>query len=197
LLADLRHDFVLAWRGGLTDLSLDDFRNRAEDMRANGASLLEADGFETLRQRHDFTVDMRYVGQSFTLSVTCDPETTDWDLLRAGFGRRHAETFGHSDAEHDVEMVNIRLVSYGLVDKPELKFSPERAVDLIVENRRVWFGDDWTDCPIYDRAAMPAGFGLTGPAIIEEAGGTSVVPPNWRVTVHSSGALDCCLPRGA
>ena len=197
LLADLRHDFVLAWGGGLNDLSLDDFRARAGELRDEGSRILAADGYEESRQRHEFTVDMRYVGQSFTLSVTCDPEFDGWETLRAGFGRRHAETFGHSDAEHDVEIVNIRLVSHGLVDKPELKFAPERGGDPIIERRRVWFGDGWTECPIYDRAALPAGFEMTGPAIIEEAGGTSVAPPNWRVTVHPSGALDCRLPPGA
>ncbi len=197
LLADLRHDFVLAWGGRLSDLSLDAFRARALDMRDNGARMLDSDGFDATRQRHEFTVDMRYVGQSFTLSVVCEPDTTDWDTLRAGFGRRHAETFGHSDAEHDVEMVNIRLVAHGLVDKPELKFAPERDGDPLIERRRVWFGDGWTDCPVFDRAAMAAGFELTGPAIIEEAGGTSIVPPDWRVTVHASGSLDCRLPQGA
>jgi len=35
---------------------------------------------------------------------------------------------------------------------------------------------------------------LEGPAIIEEPGGTSVVPPGWTVTVHASGALDCRNP---
>jgi N-methylhydantoinase A len=197
LLADLRHDSVLAWGGGLNDLSLDEFRARADELRAEGSRLLEADGYDAARQRHEFTFDMRYVGQSFTLSVTCDPDTATWDTLRAGFGERHAETFGHSDAEHDVEIVNIRLVSHGLVDKPELKFAPERDGDPIIERRKVWFNNGWTDCPIYDRAAMPAGFQMTGPAIIEEAGGTSIVPPDWRVTVHPSGALDCRLPQDA
>ena len=28
-------------------------------------------------------------------------------------------------------------------------------------------------------------------AIVEEAGGTSVVPPGWSVEVHPSGALVC------
>ena len=94
-------------------------------------------------------------------------------------------------------MVNIRLAAHGLVDKPELKFAPERDGDPLIERRRVWFGDGWTDCPVFDRAAMAAGFELTGPAIIEEAGGTSIVPPDWRVTVHASGSLDCRLPQGA
>ena len=85
-------------------------------------------------------------------------------------------------------------VSLGVVDKPALTFAPERAGDPLIERRPVWFDGDWRDCPVHDRAAMPGGFDFAGPAIVEEAGGTSVVPPGWTVSVHASGALDCRLP---
>ena len=113
--------------------------------------------------------------------------------MRAAFGARHERTFGHDDAASDAEIVNIRLVSRGLADKPTLAFSPEREGDPLIERRRVWFEDGWVDCPVHDRAAMRAGYALEGPAIVEEAGGTSVVPPRWRVRVHESGSLDCRL----
>ncbi len=42
-----------------------------------------------------------------------------------------------------------------------------------------------------DRTKMAAGEIFAGPMIIEEAGGTSVVPPGWKILVHASGSLDC------
>ena len=191
LLADLRRDFVLAWGGQLAELEMDEFRQRCRDLRGQAATLLEADGFAEDRHQHDFSLDMRYVGQSYTLSVGCDPETADWDALRAAFAERHEQTFGHADPDHDTEIVNIRLVSLGLVDKPTLSFQQAATGDPIVERRKVWFDQGWVDCPIYDRSRLGPGASFQGPAIIEEAGGTSIVPPNWSVTVHASGALDC------
>ena len=193
LLADLRRDFVRSWGGRLSGLAVADFRGEAALMRARAEALLEEDGFTRDRHAHAFSLDMRYAGQSYTLSVECDPETAAWRDVREAFGALHARTFGHDDTESDVEIVNIRLVSRGLIDKPVLAFRPERSGDPIIERRPVWFGGACVDCPIYDRAAMPVGFALEGPAIVEEAGGTSVVPPRWRVTVHGSGALDCRL----
>jgi N-methylhydantoinase A len=134
---------------------------------------------------------MRYIGQSYTLSVPCDPQTATWDGLRKAFGDRHAQTFGYADASNDAEIVNVRLVSLGIVDKPALAFAPEAEGDPLIEERPVWFGDGWVDCPVLDRAKMPEGYAFTGPAIVEEAGGTSVVPPGWTVTVLPSGTLDC------
>ncbi len=193
LLADMRRDFVRVWGGPLAGLSVDTFRCEAAAMRRDAAAMLVEDGFGPHRHAHEFSVDMRYVGQSYTLAVPCDPEAAVWSDLRAAFGTRHARTFGHDDAESDAEIVNIRLVSRGLADRPALAFSPEPTGDPLIERRPVWFGEDWTDCPVYDRAVLPAGFVLEGPAIVEEAGGTSVVPPLWRVAVHESGTLDCRL----
>ena len=196
LLADLRRDFVRVWGGRLSALDVAGFRSQAAEMRREAAALLEGDGFGPDRHTHDFSVDMRYVGQSYTLAVPCDPETAELAGLRREFGTRHARTFGHDDAASDAEIVNIRLVSRGLADRPALAFGPERDGDPLIERRPVWF-DGWVDCPVYDRAAMPAGHAFAGPAIVEEAGGTSVVPPGWRVTVHDSGSLDCRLsPEG-
>ncbi len=193
LLADLRRDFVRVWGGRLAELDIGDFRAQAGETRREAEALLIEDGFGPDRHAHDFSVDMRYVGQSYTLAVPCDPDTVELADLRAAFGASHAQTFGHDDTASDAEIVNIRLVSRGLADKPALSFEPERETDPLIERRRVWFEDAWADCPVYDRTAMPAGYVLDGPAIIEEAGGTSVVPPRWRVAVHESGSLDCRL----
>ena len=194
LLADLRRDFVRVWGGRLAALDIADFRGEADAMRRESKALLEGDGFAPDRHAHDFSVDMRYVGQSYTLAVPCDPETVNLAELRAAFGASHARTFGHDDTASDAEIVNIRLVSRGLADRPALAFGPEREGDPLLERRPVWFGEGWVDCPVYDRAAMPAGYALEGPAIVEEAGGTSVIPPRWRVEIHRSGSLDCRLP---
>ena len=193
LLADLRRDFVRVWGGRLAALDIGDFRAQAEAMRRDAGALLSDDGFAPDRHAHDFSVDMRYVGQSYTLGVPCDPATVELADLRAAFGARHERTFGHDDTASDAEIVNIRLVSRGLADKPALSYSPERGDDPLIERRPVWFDDGWVDCPVYDRASMPAGYALEGPAIVEEAGGTSVVPPGWQVAVHESGSLDCRL----
>ncbi len=191
LLADLRHDFVVAWGGPLDEIDIEDLRGKAGAMRDDATARLIADGFGEDRHEHTFTLDMRYVGQSFTLSIPCDPLSTSWDELREAFHNRHEQTFGRADRHSEVELVNVRLFSLGLIDKPALNFAPTETGASVIETRQVWFGDDWTDCPIMDRTRMGAGESFQGPMIIEEAGGTSVVPPGWTVNVHASGSLDC------
>jgi len=115
------------------------------------------------------------------------------DHIDQDFDARHRETFGYAAADNDIEIVNVRLVSLGLVDKPKLAFNPEGASDALLERRQVWFSG-WIECPIYRRDSMRAGHTFLGPAIVEEAGGTSVVPPGWSARIHEGGALVCAAP---
>ena len=191
LLADHRRDLVLAWGGRLGTLFVDDLKERVDAMRREAASLLKADGVAENRIEHAVSVDIRYSGQSFTLAVPWHDAYEEWTPLREAFDRRHGDTFGYVDTENDAEIVNVRLVTFGRIDKPHLEFQPEAGGDPKLETRPVWFDGAWTECPVFDRARMAQGFSFGGPAIVEEAGGTTVVPPSWRVTVHASGALDC------
>ncbi len=57
-------------------------------------------------------------------------------------------------------------------------------------SRQVWFEDAGRiDCAIYDRRALPGGERVPGPAIIEAADTTVVVPPGWRLTCDPRGFL--------
>ena len=190
MLADLRRDTVAAWGGRVSELPIDALRTRAGAMRDEGAASLEADGMPRERHRHEFTLDVRYVGQSFTLPIRWDPADADWTPLRAAFDVRHEETFGYGDPASDIEIVNVRLVSIGEVDKPVVDFAPTGSGDPVIERRPVWFGE-WCETPVVDRERLADGWRAEGPAIVEEAGGTTVAPPGWTVEVDPSGALMC------
>ena len=190
MLADLRHDTVAAWGGRVSELPLDTLRARAGAMREDGAAKLEADCMPRHRHRHEFTLDVRYVGQSFTLPIRWDPADADWTPLRTGFDTRHEETFGYADSANDIEIVNVRLVSIGEVDKPLVDFTPAGGGNPLIEHRPVWFGE-WIETPVIDRERLVAGWRIEGPAIVEEAGGTTVAPPGWTMEVDAGGALMC------
>ena len=188
MLADLRKDLVKAWGGRLGALSPDQLAAQAEALRLEGAKSLLRDGIPVDRHRHEVTLDMRYAGQSFTLGIPWSPDTPGFAPLRAAFDARHEETFGYVDRANDAEIVNIRLVSIGAVDKPRLDFSSEARRDPTGERRKIWFAG-WHDASIFHRRDLPAGFAFSGPAIVEEEGGTTVVPPGWSVRIDDGGAM--------
>ncbi len=191
MLADLRRDLVEAWGGRLSGMDLAELRARSEALRQRGEQILERDGIPKERHHHAFVFDLRYAGQSFTLPIPWHPHDPDLAPLRRAFDARHEETFGYADPDNDAEIVNLRLVSTGQVDKPALDLAPRGDGDPLVETRRVWFDGSWVDTPVLDRERLTPGSAFKGPAIVEEAGGTAVVPPGWQVRAHDSGALLC------
>jgi N-methylhydantoinase A len=195
MLADYRWDAVLVWGGRIRDLSIDELKRRAQLMKNESEQRLITDGIQPELQRHSFTLDMRYLGQSFTIPISWRSDSSDWTRVRAAFDARHRDTFGHAAPDKDVEIVNVRLSSVGVVEKPTVKFAAAHSEELHIETRPVWFSE-WIDCPVLNRNAMRSHYQFRGPAIVEELGGTSVIPPDWSVTVHESGVLHCTLVQG-
>jgi N-methylhydantoinase A len=53
----------------------------------------------------------------------------------------------------------------------------------------VYFGAWSQDTPVYDRASLPTGKAVEGPAVIEEFGSTTVVFPGQMVEADPHGIL--------
>jgi N-methylhydantoinase A len=53
----------------------------------------------------------------------------------------------------------------------------------------VWFGGVRHDCPVWERERLPARGELAGPAIVEEFGATTVIPPGWAGRLDEHGNI--------
>ena len=59
--------------------------------------------------------------------------------------------------------------------------------DPVKGSRKVYLGDGWGDCPIYDGEQLVAGCRIDGPAIIERVDTTIVIPSGKRGSVDHYG----------
>jgi N-methylhydantoinase A len=130
------------------------------------------------------SVDIRYVGQSYELTVpwhTSDPAEP--------FHREHQRVYGFSSSERPVEMVTLRVRAQWDVSKPKLasKRPRSRAVKQ-AKRRRVHVSGAWHNTPVYQRSSLPAGT-LQGPALVLDYGATTLIPPGWRFSIDSAGSL--------
>ena len=190
MLADVRHDTVTAFTARFSDLTWEALELQLAELRDSGFKQLDSDGTSAGDHRFEHSADIRYVGQAFTLQVPFEPSSSSLNALREAFDERHEETFGYRDIKNDVEVVNLRVTAVGVVEKLEQHDSPTDTTEVAVRTRKVRF-DDLVDCPVYDRSALTVEQTFEGPAVIEEAGGTTVVPPDWTVRVHPNGSLIC------
>jgi N-methylhydantoinase A len=93
-----------------------------------------------------------------------------------------------------VELVTLRVA--GTVETPPLS-DPVAGADgpTVVGERPVYFDDrGYLETPIVDREALAVGDEFEGPAIVEEPGCTSLLPPGATVVVSADGNLRVTLP---
>jgi N-methylhydantoinase A len=189
LASDIKHDDVRTRVGPLRE-QLDVLAALFEEMTTAARRQLELEGFAPTAQRFVRSLDLRYRGQAFELNVPI-PDAIVVESIEADFHRQHRATYGHASPDGAVELVNARLVAYGIVDKPAAE--PHRGhADSEARSgsrRPVWFGGAPCDCPVWEREQLAAGATVDGPAIVEEFGATTVVPPGWSGAVDAHGNL--------
>ena len=191
LAADIKHDDVRTRVGPLRE-RLAGLASLFAEMEGGARRQLEREGFAPEQQRLRRSLDLRYRGQAFELNIALDEAVPALAAVETAFHRQHRAAYGHSTPGAVIELVNARLAAYGLVSRPASPPYRSDATSLhaaLVEQRAVWFGGARHDAPVWERARLPAGAALRGPAIVEEFGATTVVPPGWRGGVDTHGHL--------
>jgi N-methylhydantoinase A len=125
------------------------------------------------------TVAMRYLGQWRSLSVAVDEGLESLDDVVARFHAEHQREFAYRREDAPVELYELGLQAVGVTPKPALaRHEPGGGLPEPLARRPVVFEEaDAVDTPVYDRAALPAGCRLEGPAVVQQLDSTIVVPP--------------------
>ena len=127
----------------------------------DGEAELAAAGFPPGRQRFAASLDMRYAGQSFELSVPVAIEVDSLAQIERAFSEVYAARYGEATGAM-IEIVSYRLAAWGLSDKPELPAIDRagRALDADAAasgTRAVVFGGSELQVTVFDRDRLPPG----------------------------------------
>lgn len=141
-------------------------------------------------------LDMRYVGQSYELTV----ELRETGFLQ-DFHNAHLQRFTYANETEPVEIVNLRLKAVGRTAKPQFTPQPVRGVDpkpALVGYKQVYFAsanDPLAVRPIpsalYERGRLAPGNIVVGPAVVFQLDATTVIPPGWAATADRWQNLVC------
>ena len=166
-------------------------------LESHGEEELDREGLKDVPVRHRRTAEMRYEGQAYELEVAIDDPFDESARQRAvdGFHKVHGLVYGHSNTARQVEIVNLRVVSYQAAEElPGEALSgdmPDNGDDVqpATARRAAFPVAGEVDAPVYHRLDLPAGAVVAGPAIIEQADTTIVVDRGQRVTIGDDGNL--------
>jgi N-methylhydantoinase A len=193
LTTDLKRDAARTVMRRLDSLPPDEAERVFRELESNGAAELEAEGVAAEAIEFVRQIDMRYVGQSYELTIPAPSPFTRESAapLLERFHAEHDRTYGFAAQEEPVECVSLRLTAVGRIAKPPLRRLEAGETPAPKERRRVYFAEagGYVDCPIYDRYSLPADASVRGPAVIEEFDSTTVLHLGYAVGVDSQGNL--------
>jgi N-methylhydantoinase A len=191
LMADERHDFTRTYFSVLDEVDFDALMGVYRETVAEAKELLR----NVAETSFQILLDLRYVGQEFTLSVPVTEAqlaSGDAKAIRESFDNLHEHRFAHHAPDEPVEMVNFRLVALGLRAHMKLPVMGDgKGEALPRSHRKVYFDDAHTpvDCPIYFRDDLRPGTKFDGPALIQEYASTTVMFAGDACTVLDTGEM--------
>ena len=109
----------------------------------------------------------------------------------AAFHAVHERVYGYARTQQPVEFVNFRAVHTYPLPRPALTPAARSIgslADARLGERRAYF-ESFVPTAIYERARLPLGARLAGPAIVEQSDTTTVIPPGVTALVDDAGNL--------
>ena len=183
------------------ELDRDRLEEEFHGMENGARAELRGEGLPVERMMARRFLDVRYVGQSFELTVDCPNLVQSsrggrpTDLHRTignSFYRAHMQRFGYADRSEAVEVVNLRLKLELAVEKPRAEpqpLGPADASGAVVGREAVVFPEGSLPSNLYERERLTPGNEIAGPALLLQLDSTIVVPPGWGGAVDPFGNL--------
>ncbi|PKB72316.1 MAG: hypothetical protein BZY87_00550 [SAR202 cluster bacterium Io17-Chloro-G6] len=176
-----------------------------DGMEALARTEMAGEGLSVDRMVARRFLDVRYVGQSFELTVDYPSQKTGSRSARARdaktdlakvigdrFYKAHLRRFGYADKTEPVEVVNLRLKLELAMDKPLVEPQSPGSADpapALIGESEVVFQQGAMNSPLYQREQLTCGNRLSGPALVIQMDATTVLPPGWGGVVDPFGNL--------
>jgi N-methylhydantoinase A len=197
LVADVRRDFVRTIHEPLRREAAPALMERIRDgfhaLADEGRRWLAGQGLDFEATHSLWSVDLRYLGQSFELMIpVTDNVVADagGDALRKTFHASYAQVYGYADEQAELEILNLRTTAIGVTRKPDLaRHVTEQAAASTPRERRIFLDGAARTARVLDRASLEPDVRLAGPVIVEQYDTTVLVPPGFTVTMDHSGNL--------
>lgn len=196
LMTDLRRDWLRTDIRRVQDLDLNKWNALWNEMEREALQWYREQGFaddQVVFVRH---ADMRYLGQEHTVKVpvpggNLTPDDVEEVVRR--FHAAHEKRYSFKLEHMATEIVNIHVVAFGRVQKPELAKLPPASGSVEEAKkgvRPVYFEEvGWVETALYERDRLGPGMMVEGPAIVEEPTTATVLYPDQMLHVDPYGNL--------
>ena len=193
--SDIKHEITQSYLQTIYDVDFEEINTKLNGIKKKLISILNSEEVSKENQIFEFSVDMRYRGQSdsLTLDITLPFQKKQLENVINRFHVMHNQNYSWFDKKLIVEIVNISVIGIGVVPRIELPVlsegSQKPSENAYKNSRKVNFDGDWIDTPVFTKTQLLMNNVLEGPCIIDQLDTTSVIPPEVKGIVDRLGYI--------
>jgi N-methylhydantoinase A len=195
LVADLRQDFVNTLNVALEAADMSQVKAILIEQRERGVAINAEEQSEIVETIVLYGADMQFRGQTHLIRVALPGPEVSRDAVQALFEAAYHARFQVRLPEIEAVLVNLTTSVIGrrpafpiaaLLDPTLRAFCVE---DAVVGERPLFADGHWQTAQVFDRARLPIGARLTGPAIVQQMDATTIIEPGAAASVDGIGNL--------
>ena len=184
LTSPMSFDFAFGYMRELNDVDWLYVNRRFRELKNQGQEQLKDAGIKK-DLTITFSVDMRYYGQRYEVSVPLSEPPFDGisvDKITGDFYAAYRGHYGRKIDDVPVEAVTWRVNVSGPRPKLNVKWpsgaGESKSADPKGQRNAIFAGLlEPVSCSVFERRQLPVGAKVSGPAIIEDTESTTIVPP--------------------
>ena len=198
VLAPARCDLSRAF---VTDLQAADVTRLgalAAALAAEAATRLDQAEAPPRGRRHAWSLNMKYAGQRYVINVPLRGVPSGPDAvatLRKAFEDSYRARYGRTVPGVAITIESLRLTATG-PDIGVRRAAVAVPAEAAAVGRPAWFAGAMVETEIRRRGGLAPGSRLAGPAIVEDAGSTVLVPPGATARIDEAGVIHIGLAEG-
>jgi N-methylhydantoinase A len=188
LLVDIQHDLSIMFLGRADAVAPADVEAEFQNLEKEAHERLRIEGVAPEDMQLLRHIDMRYVGQWRSMSISTSGQVTDLAPIVEQFHADHAREHNFRRDSAPVEVYRLNVTAIGTVPKPELpKHALNGTTPKPIATRPVSFQGEpeAVPTPVFDRSTLTAGTTINGPAVIEQLDSTTPIPPGATAVVDA------------
>jgi N-methylhydantoinase A/oxoprolinase/acetone carboxylase beta subunit len=166
--------------------SPEDLEKVFKEMKKQALEEMTGDGFAPEDILIERQLDLRYLGQSYELTVPFRSDPFHNYSYINDFHRQHRRLFSYHHQDRPVEIVNLRIKAVAKTKKVKLESfepNPEIPKKARFKKQCLFYHHEKYQADVYNRSELLAGNRISGPALIVDGESTTFLPPGYQANV--------------
>jgi N-methylhydantoinase A/oxoprolinase/acetone carboxylase beta subunit len=188
LLADSIKDYSLSVLKHTDEVKKSELKQLFRKLERKGIQDMKQEGFTQNELTTFQSMDLRYKGQSYEITVPVSVDDIDKAAYISKFHRFHLKLYSYHHPDRIVEIVNIRIKTVGPSKKIKLNKFPMGGSNPkkgFLKKQELYFNGKKYTAVVYNRSTLAPGNMIYGPALTVDYESTTFLPPSYTLKVDS------------